>query len=270
MNCPVCGNPMLPLMNDYARCPSDLLIACGSAAATTYEEEYFFDEYKKQYGRTYLDDKEFLQKRFRHRLHLLQKQDRFLAGKSLLEIGSAAGFFLEVAEENGLIAEGWEISRQMTLYAESQGRNVKQGSFVDLAGSHIHQGLKPYDIVAMFYVLEHFPDQQKIWDLTAQLVRPGGFLLLALPSAMGPLYIFQRDKWIQTHPGDHFADYAPNSLRRVARRFDFLVRHVSSEGIHPSRFPGGNLPVLKNLYALYQKLVPFSDTMFSILQKKVL
>lgn len=265
--CPFCENRLRESDSGYAKCPSCKVVFYKHAKVVSYEEDYFHKEYEAQYGRSYLEDRESIAERMRERLMIAKRYFPRPRALRLLEVGSAAGFFLELAEQEGIQCTGWEISEIMSDYARGQGLQCVTGNFNDLFQEWSASSAEPFDILAFFYVAEHFPDQRAFWENVSRLLAPGGLLLLSLPSTFGPMYFFLRRTWLETHPTDHFADYSPAALKNVGRRFGFSPLHFSSESLHPDRFPGGRLPAVKSVAKLIQKTIPFADTLYAVLRK---
>lgn len=241
------------------------MIINGAYEFRRYEHDYFDKEYRNQYGRSYTEDRQAILARNQIRFNLLGKFANPQSHPDVLEVGSAAGYFLKIMQEAGYTVRGWEISEAMTRYSNARGIKTIQQDFLSGARDHEKHARKPFDIVAMFYVLEHIQEQQQVWKYVASMVRPGGYLLLALPSADGPTFRFHRQQWYDYHPLDHSIDYSPAALRRTGRRFGFSLVACSSEGIHPQRFPFGSNLFLGKLYRTALNHAPLGDTIFAIL-----
>ncbi len=269
MTCPLCGTSLTPLSDKrFGVCDKDKLVVNGAYEFRRYEHDYFEKEYRDQYGRSYTEDRQAILARNEIRFAKIKKFAPALTHPQVLEVGSAAGYFLKIMQEAGYTVRGWEISAAMTKYSNARGIKTIRQDFLKGAALHEKQKKQPYDIVAMFYVLEHIPEQKRVWQSLAGLVRPGGYLLLALPSADGPTFRFHRQRWYDTHPLDHSVDYSPRALRLTGRAFGFELVAAYSEGIHPQRFPLGSVRVLARLYRLALENAPIGDTIFAILQRK--
>lgn len=268
MTCPICGESLKAFNNpSFAVCPGDKIVVNLAYKALIYESDYFDKEYKAQYGKSYTADRQAILERNQQRYGKIRDLFSAATHPQLLEIGSAAGYFLKAMQDENFIVRGWEISKTMAAYANARGLKTTRQDFLKGAKAHAQKKKKPYDVVAMFYVLEHLPNQREVWEHLARLVRPGGFLLLALPSAAGPTFRFHRADWYATHPEDHAVDYSPKALSRVGARFGFSVRRIFSEGIHPSRFPLGKLGFFGRLYRKAIERAPLSDTIFAVLER---
>ncbi len=265
-NCPLNSNQQTP----FVSCKKCHLIFNIQAKQVTYENDYFNKEYKQQYGISYIADKKNIQLKARYRLLLLQKFITPHTHKNILELGSAMGFFLEVAQKAGFKVEGWEISQKMSQLANQNGLLTRTGNLVNLYSKQLQTLQKDktkYNVIVAFYVIEHISDPFLVWRLFVQLLSHNGYLALSLPSYSGPTYQFHKNKWEQEHPIDHYVDYSIKSLKIIGKFFGFKLMSVYSEGIHPERFPLGNKPILRSMYAYIQDKTAFSDTIYAILKK---
>jgi SAM-dependent methyltransferase len=251
-------------INGFYRCVTCGNIYNGQYQTTEYEDSYFEVEYKKQYGKSYIEDKPDIQKKMQSRLDCIKPYISSFTDKKLLEAGSAAGFFLEIAREAGFYVKGWEISSYMTKFANQQGNTTIQGNFLNLLEKEHDES---YDVIAAFYVIEHFREQNKIWQGFYRLLKKDGLLLLAMPSFFGPAFYFHKKDWVKNHPLDHYIDYSPAGIKKVCNLFGLKLLHIYPEGLHPERFLLGNTFFLKYFYTMIQKTCKFTDTMFVVIQK---
>ena len=231
------------------------------AKSRSYSNSYFMDEYKAQYKKTYYEDETALRQLAKRRLAILE---RFNTKKTnLLEIGSAAGFFLDEAKKIGYKVKGIEISQSEVAYSRAKlGLDAESISFLDYTTD------EKFDCIAAFFVLEHFSDQEKVLTKIFSLLNEGGFVFLALPSLYGPTFSTNTDEWFKTHPEDHFADYSPLSLKKVFQYFEAKVLFCEPMSFHVSRDRGirGRFP-FKLFYNSLAKLTSYGDTI-QILAKR--
>ena len=231
------------------------------AKSRSYSNSYFMDEYKAQYKKTYYEDETALRQLAKRRLAILE---RFNTKKTnLLEIGSAAGFFLDEAKKIGYKVKGIEISQSEVAYSRDKlGLDAESISFLDYTTD------EKFDCIAAFFVLEHFFDQEKVLTKIFSLLKEGGFVFLALPSLYGPTFSTNTDEWFKTHPEDHFADYSPLSLKKVFQYFEAKVLFCEPMSFHVSRDRGirGRFP-FKLFYNSLAKLTSYGDTI-QILAKR--
>ena len=175
---------------DYSVCKclkcGDLFLSRMSDTRDKYRKDYFLEEYIKQYGKSYEDDKKDIIKSGNVRLDKIEelKPDR---GR-LLDIGCALGFFVELSLNRGWESQGIEISEYASNWARSRlGINVITGNFLS------YNFKKEYfDAITMFYVLEHFSNVEDVIKKIYTILRKGGVLAIAIPNRGGISYRLNR------------------------------------------------------------------------------
>lgn len=228
-----------------------------------YTENYFLEEFKNQYQKTYYEDESNLRKLANKRLNILES---FLKpqGKTLFEIGCATGFFLSEAAARGFSVSGIEISQQEVEYANQKlGLDVSCGNFLEYPVE------KTFDVVAAFFVVEHFQEQEEVFRKIFSMLKKGGLLFLAIPSLYGPTYQTNPEEWFRTHPGDHFVDYSHISLRKLFSKFNTDILYNRPMSYHPGRDNGwrGTFPV-KLFYKVIADMTCYGDTIQVLAKKK--
>jgi 2-polyprenyl-3-methyl-5-hydroxy-6-metoxy-1,4-benzoquinol methylase len=232
------------------------------AESREYSSTYFMEEFKNQYKKTYYEDETNLRNLAKKRLNILKNYIK-PEGKSILEIGCAAGFFLSEAESMGFEVKGIELSQTESDYAlQILKLNVKNCSLFDYQDSNM------YDVLAAFFVIEHIPDQEKVFDKIFSLLKPGGFLFLGIPSLFGPTFQTNPNEWFATHPKDHFVDYSISSLKLLLKKYKAEIVYQAPMSYHPSRDLGwrGKYPI-KLMYKVLANLTCYGDTI-QVLAKK--
>ncbi|MBI39648.1 MAG: hypothetical protein CMF59_08615 [Leptospiraceae bacterium] len=333
-----------PGSNDFA-ISDDGVIYYLKANSLDYGPEYFLEEYENQYGKSYLEDESNLRNMARRRLEWMEETIRagnhivpwdHPRGPALLEIGSAAGFFLDEARERGFRTTGIEVSGFASDFAEKRGHHIIRQSFLastlfqdhgfaELAGKanapkgldHTHsedeqmileqesklssqseareayttpaqdsdryphsKARKAYwasaevppnqgfvDVIAAFYTLEHFSDQALAFRRLSKLLKPGGLLLLAIPSYHGPVFHCSPAQWLQSHPQDHFADYSPESLARTLDFYGMQQIGIRPASFHKKRMCGWRRFLPDGLYRRWANKESYGDTMEVIARK---
>lgn len=102
----------------------------------------------------------------------------------ILDIGCGYGFFLEEMHKRGWQVEGVELSKPAAEIARQKtGATIHSCSVEDMEiSSH-------YDVITLFYVIEHVADPLGILRSIRKLLAPGGLLVLRYPNT-SPLLAF--------------------------------------------------------------------------------
>ena len=269
-SCPLCrSRRRKPLpFTSFVRCRDCGAVANEAYRPLAYSDAYFTEDYRAQYGRTYEEDFDAIYASSRSRLAFLF--DRFprpdRSRLRLLDIGCALGFFLQAARDAGVGAlEGIEISPYAASIARGRlGCTVHERPFGPGAVSG------RFDIITAWYFIEHCPDPRTTVEAIYDLLAPGGLFAFASPSAFGPLFRFDRARWIETHPVDHRVDFTPHAARRLLAQTGFRAPHTRPGAIHPERIMSpdafGYRPI-RFCYAAFSRLASFSDTLEVYAQK---
>jgi 2-polyprenyl-3-methyl-5-hydroxy-6-metoxy-1,4-benzoquinol methylase len=170
---------------------------------------------------TYDSRSERFNKGRRHVTHVvrLEKMTRVLRKNepvTLLDFGCGWGEFLAVCATFGFRAFGIDRSParreggQLSIFPDTQALRNN----VDAP-----QG---FHVLTMFEVLEHLDEPYDTLQALAELVVPGGFLVLETPDCTGVSSISSKSEYYLIHPLDHINAFTPKTLADMARRAGFV------------------------------------------------
>jgi SAM-dependent methyltransferase len=154
---------------------------------------------------------------------------RLEPGDRLLEIGCAPGKWLIYFHKRfGCSVAGCEYSERglgilkRNLEAASTPAQIYPGDFLKLA-------LEPasYDAVVSLGFIEHFNDPIDIARRHADLLRPGGLLILEVPNFQGINHWFQTDSLLSAH---NLETMTPAFFEKVAKTLGLRVRFLKYIG----------------------------------------
>jgi len=274
-NCPVCGaalsGPVLARFPErsYLRCKVCGAISMNRINPTPieYGKEYFFEQYQKQYGKTYIEDFPNLTAMAKRRLAIIKKIGSNPHSLSLLDIGCAYGAFLAAAREEGFSPQGIDPAEDAVRYVtQTLGIPAQQDYF---PSSHCSLLIAhcSFDIVTLWYVIEHFRSCVPALAEIRKLLKPGGVLAFATPSFTGISGRSSLKRFLENSPHDHWTVWSPLVCREALRKAGFKVKKIVSSGHHPERFPffgkfaqGKNSPLYRLLMAV-SKIFALGDTM---------
>jgi 2-polyprenyl-3-methyl-5-hydroxy-6-metoxy-1,4-benzoquinol methylase len=242
--CPICGHTPDPALARFQRrsyfacrdCGMIYLIGFGQADVR-YDEGYFFSRYRKQYGKTYLEDFQSIKDKSAVRL----KRIRRIASSAvrLLDVGCAYGPFLQAAAERGFQPHGLDVAGEAVRYVRDelgipcgQGDFATEGALDQLEGAE--QG---FNVVTMWYVIEHFRDAGAVLRRVNALLPAGGVFAFSTPNAAGISGRRNRTRFLENSPKDHYTVWSPRITAGILRRYGFRLSKVVVTGHHGERFP---------------------------------
>jgi len=240
--CPICKKPRsVPVLErfpeeSYRQCPccGIIYLARLKEPSIEYEKDYFFSDYKKQYGKTYLEDFPSLVETGKRRLgHIESLLNLHEEKPSILDIGCAYGPFLAAAAECGFSPTGVEPAPDAARYVKEElGFPCYQGFFPAAIG-----GLSGFDAVTLWYVIEHFDEVGETLRVIHGLLKKGGALAFSTPSFSGISGKKSLSSFLKNSPSDHFTVWSPRICAWILRRYGFKLRKIVVTGHHPERFP---------------------------------
>lgn len=228
--CPLCGgNSFKELLIEQdipvVRCTGCALVMANPRpdrqSLRRFYDEYFPPEsaplWQKQMAGIFI--KEGLERiKFFRRKGILQ----FSQALTVLDIGCGMGFFLDLMREQGWFTRGIEPSKEAAKHARDVLKlDVFEGVIEEFPVRD------RYDVITLWYVLEHVPNPQDILRKAQQLLKPGGLIIIRIPNANAPI-----DQWLDRlglqkfflmNPPRHLFDYSPVTIRRFLEKNNFEV-----------------------------------------------
>jgi SAM-dependent methyltransferase len=164
----------------------------------------------------------------------------------LLDVGAGLGTFLAIARTEGWIVAGTEVSEIAIAHARDvYGIDLMPG---ELRGDSV---VGPFDVIAMWHVIEHVPDPVSTLRTCRSLLHPDGILILGLPndaaSAQALSAIVRgarrlirseiRPRYEVLRPGveSHLSHFTPRTIRRALVEAGLDVVRLGVDDALPTR-----------------------------------
>ena len=247
MDCPVCHKSnSLPdkiisrnPTRTYRRCSNCGIVymSFSTEADKVYQKAYFFEDYKKQYGKTYQEDFETIKKQCLKRVAVMNNLQAEDSARNVLDIGCAYGPFLSAASDSGLNPFGTDISEDAVSYIKKHLHFPASCSAFPDIDTVSEFGISQFDAVTMWYVIEHFKDLDSVLNKVSSILKKGGIFAFSTPSGEGMSAKSDSDNFYQISPTDHFSIWEPSRAWKILQKYGFTVEKVISTGHHPERFP---------------------------------
>jgi 2-polyprenyl-3-methyl-5-hydroxy-6-metoxy-1,4-benzoquinol methylase len=247
--CPSCGSPDRFKHPVIARFPDRTYRRCFHCGMVymlrpvpppiAYERDYFFAFYKKQYGKTYLEDFPNLIKtgkaRLQHIKALLPSAQARVP--RLLDIGCAYGPFLAAAQEVGFSPTGIDPAEDAVRYVQEELKiPAFRGFFPDTPLPDVLQD-ETFEVISLWYVIEHFENPGSVLREIHRLLKPGGILAFSTPSFSGVSGRVSAQGFLTKSPADHWTIWDPRYTGKALKTWGFTLKKIVVSGHHPERFP---------------------------------
>jgi len=149
--------------------------------------------------------------------------------KDLLEIGCGNGFFLEKISSLDMNVEGVDINKDAVASCKARGLKVEAANVFDIT--------KSYDMVVLFQVLEHMENAKELFEyLATKLVRPGGYIIIAVPDPDG--YLKEIDINLLDMPPHHNSCWGLETFKHLHTQFGFELVEQKKETIRYVHYLG--------------------------------
>ena len=159
---------------------------------------------------------------FRRRLRKIEK---YKNGGRLLDIGCAAGFFLEVAEEKGWDVFGVELSEYASNYARERGLNIFTG---DVTATKFPD--EYFDVITLWAVISNLQNPYNNLIEAYRILKKKGLIVIQTGNIDSIFAKLQGINWGILTPGGHLYYFSPKTLRKMLELTGFEIVKISTHG----------------------------------------
>jgi SAM-dependent methyltransferase len=144
----------------------------------------------------------------------------------LLDVGCAAGFFLQAASERWDVT-GVELSSFAAEYARREfGHVVLTG---DIADADLPDD--SFDVVTLWNTVEHMSDPRQALAHVGRVAAPGALVVLTTGNVRGPLARRDLSNWNLMTPPEHLYFFDPSTITRLLAEAGLSVRRIVQDGL---------------------------------------
>lgn len=207
---------------------------CGFVYVNPRPDENYLKQHYQSYlpaGQNKIDNwKHMMSGIFSKSLDIISALSCVKSGR-LLDIGCGYGSFLQIAMGREWKVSGIDLSEKAVLYARSKGLDVSNKDLFEMAYQD-----EEFDVVTMFYVLEHLLNPVKYLQEVYRILKPHGLLLIRIPHTT-PIIKILRIANIPNRLYDapsHLSDFSPNTIKRTLKKVGFTnIRTVVGGMTYP-------------------------------------
>lgn len=190
-----------------------------------YTREYYEGDHNKYGYADYLGDKQNHQRINGKRAGFVE---RFVKGGRILDIGCAAGFFLDALGPSW-DKYGCEPGEEMAEFAIGKhGDRVTATSFETYEPGHT------FDVITAWDVLEHVMDLDTFMTKIQRLLKDNGYFFLSTPDAISPAAVILGKRWYHYVPPAHLQHFGFFTITKFLKKYgieklklSFLTRYFS-------------------------------------------
>lgn len=138
--------------------------------------------------------------------------------KTLLDIGCGTGDFLATAQEQGWNITGIEPNDQARALAN---KNTSNKVFDNPEISKLKN--ERYDVITLWHVLEHLPDLEHHISEFKRLLKPNGYLVIAVPNFKSFDANHYKEFWAAYDVPRHLWHFSPKAIKLVFEEVNMTV-----------------------------------------------
>jgi 2-polyprenyl-3-methyl-5-hydroxy-6-metoxy-1,4-benzoquinol methylase len=161
-------------------------------------------------------------------------------GKTLLDIGSGYGFFLDEAQKTGLTPTGLEPSKKLHNYSKKfdhlNNRIISIGQSLDQY--YKNNTNKKFDFVTVIHVIEHLDDPILLVHKALSLLKKNGILYIETPNLNSHLFLTEKKNYTFLTPPDHLWVFSKKSFYKILGNFKQLIVLKTSTHSYPEHLMG--------------------------------
>ena len=173
----------------------------------------------------------------------------------MLDVGCGRGFTLRFLTDAGYRATGVELSTQAAAHARDiLGLDIRSGDFL----SQVVRARPVRRVVIFWHSLEHIADPLAALDRAAEILKPGGLLVVAVPNFDSIQARMSGREWFHLDVPRHYVHFSSRGLKKALRGRGFRI--VSTAHFSLEQNPYGWIQSLLNRVFAH-------DLLYSILKE---
>ena len=232
INCPNCGTEKYTIKYEKQGWK---IVSCVNCAFKYTNPRLDNERIKKLYKENYFSNKKFGYSDYETEERLKKKNftkwinnaKPFFENKqkhTALDVGSAAGYALDVYKTLGIKADGMELDDNYNKRCYEKGYAIYNNYFLEQDFD------KKYDIISLFDVIEHLTELQETFEKLHSILHQSGILILVTPNYNSLQRRVFGPNWFQFKPIEHINYFTRKSLKKLALTHGFEMKIVKNAG----------------------------------------
>ena len=219
-SCQSCGSVSVKKLftrqgRDVVRCRQCSFVYVNVAVSAEHIHSLYARNYfrNSDYGYENYESEKYLRKKNFRRW--LNDAIRFLPPDKkihALDVGCAAGYCMDIMEENGWTAKGLELEKEMFTRLTEGGYDTENKTLEEFISS------SGFSIITLFDVIEHMPCIDLAFKKLFDLLSDKGIIVMVTPDHSSWQRQLSGKKWFQYKPIEHLYYFTRETLTVFASR----------------------------------------------------
>jgi len=215
-SCPICNNKtklkFVKSKIDLKQCTSCKFVFVDPLPSIETQEKYYEESHTKGLYRIHSDDDKILREKLNH--YRFNEISKYSHDGKVLDVGCAAGFFLDQAKKSGLSCFGVELSNEAAQKAKKNHNNIFVGKLEDAKYENLF-----FDIVTMYDIIEHVTDINSTIREIHRITKPNGLIVISTPDISSWHAKVMGKNWGMITPFEHLYYFSKENMK------SFLIKH---------------------------------------------
>lgn len=239
--CQICQNKKTKFFNkinkySYYFCPRCITLFLYPKPTARQINRYYSKSFEYSAG-------QINEARIRSRASTILKHLKQLnpAAKTLLDIGSGYGYFLDEAKKYNLKTIGIEPAKH--LASLSMNRYIDTVYNLTFDQFFKRHKRKQFDFITVIHTIEHLTNPRETIQKAVKLLNKGGILFLETPNLDSHLFYSEKYNYTFLTPPDHIWLFSQRSFYYLLKK----IRGIQIEKISTYSYPEHFMGIIKNL-----------------------
>ncbi len=133
--------------------------------------------------------------------------------KTICDIGSGAGFFLDEAKKKKYLPFGIEPSRYLTQISRKKYSLSIKNTTIEQYLRSKHN--KSFDIITLNHIIEHLPNPSLTLERLSAMLNTNGIIYIETPNLKSHLYFAEQNTYTFLTPPEHVEIFSKKSIRCI-------------------------------------------------------
>ena len=162
---------------------------------------------------------------YTERLNIIES---YIPPSKLLDVGAAAGHFMETAIERGWDTYGIELSPFSVNYAKKE-LNIANIYETDLVEKGFEN--ESFDVATLWDVLEHLKNPLETVREVFRILKPGGMIFIYVPNFESVEVSICKEKCDTIVPDAHLIYFTPKTISKLLNNAGFHIEFMETKGL---------------------------------------